>query len=651
MKILIVADVLGPKNNGTSMAAYNLIEALQKRGHEVRVLCGDIDKVNEPGYYICPKMNFGLFNKYLDKNDVHPAKADRYVINRAMDGVDHIHIMLPFSVGNAVAKLANKKHIPMTAGFHMQAENLTSHFHVQRLKPLNRPVYRYIYRSMYRYVDAIHFPTKFIKDDFEKAVGPTNGYVISNGVRSTFKKMKVERDEKLKDTFNILYTGRYSREKRQDLLIRAAKKSKYSDRIRLILAGDGPMRKSIEKKCKTLLHRPILGMHSQKELIEIINSCDLYVHCAYAELESIACLEAIACGLVPVINNTKRVATKHFAISDRNLFKANSVRSLVKQIDYWIEHPEEKELMSKKYEEFTKQFEFEHCMDRMEKMMIEAKQVRDYKTKHHLINRVITFKDPMNEDFACTDIHSKKLDGSFVYVHKSKTWRLTAKILNLIARPMVWLILKFMRKVRVDNRKELKKIKKTGSFLYLSHTSKYDAVVPQTMISRRKNTYIVANRDAVSIKGLKNFVMMLGALPVPNSIETTIKFREAIEERIKEKGVVAIYPEAHIWPFSSYVRPFPDVSFTYPAKLNVPIIAVGTYYIPRKKPRPLTSKPKMRLVLSEPIYPDPDRSVAENAKYLRDQAYDFMNKVAKEHPMSDFLNYIPCVEGSTKFEK
>ena len=48
MKILVVADVLGQKNNGTTMAAYNLIESLKKRGHEVRVLCGDIDKMNEP---------------------------------------------------------------------------------------------------------------------------------------------------------------------------------------------------------------------------------------------------------------------------------------------------------------------------------------------------------------------------------------------------------------------------------------------------------------------------------------------------------------------------------------------------------------------------------------------------------------------------
>ena len=651
MRILVVADVLGAKNNGTTMAAYNLIESLEKRGHEVRVLCSDIDKVNLPNFFICPKMNFYIFNKYLAKNDVQPAKADEHVILRAMEGVDHVHIMLPFSVGNAVAKIANDRHIPITAGFHFQAENFTSHFHAMRLKRLNVTIYRLIYRHMYRYVDAIHFPTKFIQNDFEKSVGPTNGYIISNGVRSTFKKMEVTRPKEERHLFRILYTGRYSREKCQHLLIKAAKISKYKDRIQLVLAGEGPQRKCIEKLCKTLPNKPILGIHSQDELIKLINSCDLYVHCAYAELESIACLEAISCGLVPVINNTKRVATKNFALDEKNLFKSNNVKDLARKIDYWIEHPLEKEIRSKEYEEFTKQFEFEHCMDRMEKMMYEAKIIRDYKTKHNLINRVIFYKDPLNEDFACTSFNTKTIDGSFVYVHKSKIWKLTAKLLNLIARPVVFLVVRFARDVRIQNRKVLKKLKKTGYFLYGNHTSKYDSVVPQTCVVHSKNVYIVANRDSISIPGIRSMVMMLGALPIPNSYETSVNFVNAINERISEKGVVAIYPEAHIWPFTNFVRPFGDVSFTYPTKLNVPVVAMATYYVPSKKVRPLSHLPKMRVVLSDPIYPDPTLNDRENAKYLRDQVYDFMKSVIDNKPQSDYINYIKCPEGSTKYEK
>lgn len=51
--------------------------------------------------------------------------------------------------------------------------------------------------------------------------------VISNGVSNNFKKIEVEKPENLKDKFVILMVGRYSKEKRQDLIIEAIKKSKY----------------------------------------------------------------------------------------------------------------------------------------------------------------------------------------------------------------------------------------------------------------------------------------------------------------------------------------------------------------------------------------------------------------------------------------
>ncbi len=38
MVACIVCDVLGEKNNGTTLAATNLIDYLKSRGHEVRVV-------------------------------------------------------------------------------------------------------------------------------------------------------------------------------------------------------------------------------------------------------------------------------------------------------------------------------------------------------------------------------------------------------------------------------------------------------------------------------------------------------------------------------------------------------------------------------------------------------------------------------------
>ena len=44
MKIAIICDVLGKENNGTTVAAMNLIRSLKAKGHEVRVVCPDEDR-------------------------------------------------------------------------------------------------------------------------------------------------------------------------------------------------------------------------------------------------------------------------------------------------------------------------------------------------------------------------------------------------------------------------------------------------------------------------------------------------------------------------------------------------------------------------------------------------------------------------------
>ena len=369
MKIAIISDVLGEANNGTTLASLNLIQYLKSSGHTVNVVCDDEERKNEDGFFIVPKKNFGIFNGYLKKNGVAPAKADLGIISKAIEGVDIVHVMLPFAAGNAACKLAKTMNIPVTAGFHAQAENVTSHFFMKDFPLANRIVYKTFYRKLYRYVDAIHFPTKFIKDVFEKVVGPTNAYVISNGVNNSFVCNKTKKPEELKDKFVILFTGRYSKEKSHKVLIKAVSKSKYNDQIQLIFAGCGPQEKKIQKYAKKrLTNIPFMNFYSREDLVKIINYSDLYVHPAEIEIEAISCLEAISCGLVPIISNSKRCATKDFALDERNLFENKNSVDLKNKIEYWMENEEEKFKTEKKYLGYVSKFEQNKCMNEMENM-------------------------------------------------------------------------------------------------------------------------------------------------------------------------------------------------------------------------------------------------------------------------------------------
>lgn len=376
MIITVVCDVLGEENNGTTIAAMNLIRSLKAKGHEVRVICPDQDKKNLPGYYIVKTINLGPLNNYVKKNGVALAKADKKVIYEAIRDADAVHLMVPFSLSKATVKLAKKLNKPLTAGFHCQAENFTNHVFLMNSRFANILTYKYFYKKVYRYVDCIHYPSQFIRDTFEGIVGKTNGVVISNGVSKDFQKREVQRPEAFKDKFVILSVGRLSKEKQQRVLIEAVKKSKYRDKIQLIFAGAGPLREKLEKESEKLPLKPIFRFFNRQELINTINYSDLYVHPAEIEIEAIACLEAISCGLVPVISDSPRSATRYFALTENNLFACNDSVNLAQKIDYWLEHPEEKMAVSQAYLNYKNKFDHDACMDAMEKMILKNAEAK-----------------------------------------------------------------------------------------------------------------------------------------------------------------------------------------------------------------------------------------------------------------------------------
>lgn len=373
MKIAVICDVLGQENNGTTIAAMNLIRALQQKGHEVRVVCPDETRTGQPGFYIVPKFNFGPFNRYVEKNGVAPARLDRTVLEAAIRDADVIHVILPFALGKAAAQYAHDHGIPLTAGFHCQAENLTNHLLLKDFGLGNRLTYRVLYRRLYRYCDCIHYPTQFICDTFEAVAGPSAHRVISNGVSRSFRPQEVLRPDSLTGKYVVLFTGRYSREKSHRVLIDAVAQSRHRDNIQLIFAGAGPQRDNLIRHAKRRgIPMPIMKFYSREELVQVVNCADLYVHPAEIEIEAISCLEAIACGRVPLIADSPRSATRYFALTDRNLFHYNDPADLAEKLDWWLEHPEQRQACSQQYLGYAQQFDFQTCMDRMEEMLLDT---------------------------------------------------------------------------------------------------------------------------------------------------------------------------------------------------------------------------------------------------------------------------------------
>lgn len=149
-----------------------------------------------------------------------------------------------------------------------------------------------------------------------------------------------------------------------------------------MFAGAGPYENSLKKLSAKHGTDAEFRLFPRDELLSLLHGADLYVHTAIIEIEAIACLEAIVSGLVPVINNSPRSATKAFALDGNNLFKLNDVNDLASKIDFWYEHPELIKEYKARYKSIIGNFDQKECMHKMEEMLLSAIEMKKNQTKN-----------------------------------------------------------------------------------------------------------------------------------------------------------------------------------------------------------------------------------------------------------------------------
>jgi 1,2-diacylglycerol 3-alpha-glucosyltransferase len=374
MKILLVTDQFYQANNGLTISSRRFAQVLEQHGNEVRVASyGRKEDVPEgKTAYLMEKQYIPVFDGLVSSQGMTFAKPDDELLSKAIAWADVVHFLSPFATAHHGIMLARRMGKPYTAAFHVQPENITSSIHMQHMRPVNSGIYHWFNHYIYRYCDYIHCPSRFIADQLVSHGYRGRIYVISNGIDPDFRYRKLEKPEELRDKFVILMIGRLSVEKRQDVLINAIMQSKYSDRIQLVLAGQGPRRQRIERMAQKLTNPVRIEFFDKQGLLDIIAQSDLYVHAAEAEIEAMSCMEAFAGGLVPVIANSKKSATPQFAVDERSLFRTGDSTDLARKIDYFIEHPDERRELEHKYSELAEKYRLDDCVRKAEEMFEDA---------------------------------------------------------------------------------------------------------------------------------------------------------------------------------------------------------------------------------------------------------------------------------------
>lgn len=258
------------------------------------------------------------------------------------------------------------------------------------------------------------------------------------------------------------------------------------------------------------------------------------------------------------------------------------------------------------------------------------------------MNKTVYYRDPLEDDFAGTHIDPIPVDETFAFSPPSFRWRFFSAVLYyLIAIPVLAIICYGILGFRYKNRKALWKLGRKGCFLFANHTHYSDAYLgPLVMFPKR--AYVITSRDAVSIKGIEKLVQMLGAVPLPSTVKGMEPFIRCLQEKTKKGGCVTVFPEAHIWPYYTGIRPFKSTSLRYPVLCGVPVIAAAVTYQKRKGLLRRLKTPRRTVYISEPFYPKAELSPKENQKYLYEKARSFMEEAAAAHSDYAYVEYLPC---------
>ncbi len=165
--------------------------------------------------------------------------------------------------------------------------------------------------------DGVVYNTESYRSQVQRRLGPLfrakRTTIINNGLDLDRYRRPTEVNQAARDTYTIGMSGRMMPVKDyRTLLLAFASLSKNNSQLqtRLELAGDGPMRQELETLARELgiaSQVTFLGLLPQDDLIRRMWQWDVFCLSTFGETQSLALMEAMACGLPCLSTNVSGV--------------------------------------------------------------------------------------------------------------------------------------------------------------------------------------------------------------------------------------------------------------------------------------------------------------------------------------------------------
>jgi phosphatidylinositol alpha 1,6-mannosyltransferase len=297
VRIALFSEVYWPMVSGVGVTLVRLTEALEQRGHQIRVYSANYalpkGQPDRPEVHRSPSVPLFL---YPDVQWAFPRLRD-VIDDAARFRPDVVHVATEFALGLAGLKAARQLRLPLVASAHTDYDKYAARYGVDWALRVGWHYLRWFYGQAHR----VLCPSRIYEEHLHTR-GVLHTGVWSRGVDPAHFHPRF-RSEAYRQALGlgpndllVTYIGRIAKEKNLRQLL-TAWNALASERgsAQLALVGRGPLEDEIRRRELPGVH--VLGLMHDRDLSEAYASADIFVFPSATETFGNSLLEAMGSGL------------------------------------------------------------------------------------------------------------------------------------------------------------------------------------------------------------------------------------------------------------------------------------------------------------------------------------------------------------------
>lgn len=239
-----------------------------------------------------------------------------------------------------------------------------------------------------------------------------------------------------------------------------------------------------------------------------------------------------------------------------------------------------------------------------------------------------------SDDFISSGNQDYRLPENYKWAHSSKSWSMASILITGIADVVAWIYFHLITRSKLVAAEKIRNYQGQGFFVYGNHTqTQGDALIAFRLLPRRW-VNIIATPANLGNPIVGHLLPFAGILPIPATLHQLKKFTRAVDQQAQNGHAVFIYPEAHVWPFYTKIRPFSRSAFHYPVNTGLASFCLTTTYHARR----WSKKPKIIVYVDGPFYPRKGLTRKQQEIDLHRQISDCMEKRSQLND-AEYIHY------------